>query len=425
MSDNAALLEALRGDVTVALRPALVGLGLRADDAHISLHKVHHRPGLDVSAGFTVTYPGSDHDGGAYIVATSARLPENARVVAARLAGRTVSVWRHPDDPYLPGLGPAHDADVAALWVDAWPVAVRLASYRPIRRAVLRYEGGGRTWFAKVVRPSRLADLRQRQTLLSDAGVSPAVLGTPAPGTLLLESARGTSLANTLAAALAGRADLPEPASIVALLDRLPSTVMTLTARPSWSEHLSFHGEAAASAQPSHRREIGEVGARLRRIIDAEPVAPLVPAHGDFYEANVFVDDGVPRQIIDVDAVGPGRREDDLACLLGHMAVLPVVSPRHFAGMEAVVDSWAAAFEATVPSPAGLRARVAAVVLSLVAGAAPENGEARLAISHRWVDRAEGRVGERPSGRLPRVAAPDPEAAAGTERSSPPEFVQP
>lgn len=393
MSVDAALLAAFRGDVDAPLRPAIAGLGLRTEGAHLSLHKVHHRPGLDVSAGFTVTYPGAECDGGAYLVATSARLPDNARAVAVPLAGRTVSVWRHPDDPYLPGLGPAHDADVAALWVDAWPVEVRLASYRPIRRAVLRYEGGGRTWFAKVVRPSRLPDLLQRQTLLSDAGLSPAVLGTPAPGTLLLESATGTSLANTLAGGLAGRADLPEASSIVALLDRLPPAVMTLTARPSWSEHLSFHAEAAASAQPSHRSEIREIGERIRRIVDGEPVAPLVPAHGDFYEANVFVDDGVPRQLIDVDAVGPGRREDDLACLLGHMAVLPVVSPRHFAGLETIVDSWAQVFEATVPSPAGLRARVAAVVLSLVAGAASENGEARLSIAHRWVDRAEGREG--------------------------------
>jgi hypothetical protein len=355
------------------------------------LHKVHHRPGLDVSAGFSVTYPGTDPGEEVYLVATSAHVPEGARAVKVPLGGTTVSVWRHPEDPYLPGLAPAHDADVAASWVDTWPVEVRLASYRPIRRAVLRYEGGGSTWFSKVVRPSRLPGLLERQAMLSNVGVSPAVLGTPAPGTLLIASATGTSLANTLAAALAGRGELPEASSIVALLDRLPAAVMTLTARPSWAEHLSFHGEAAASALPSRRNEIAAIVGRIRRFVDAEPTGPLVPVHGDFYEANIFVDHGVPRQLIDVDAVGPGRREDDLACLLGHMAVLPVVSARHFAGLESVVDSWAQAFEATVPSPVGLRARVAAVVLSLVAGATSENGAARLAIASHWVDRAEER----------------------------------
>ncbi|WP_341854822.1 hypothetical protein [Brachybacterium sp. GPGPB12] len=44
--------------------------------------------------------------------------------------------------------------------------------------------------------------------------------------------------------------------------------------------------------------------------------------HGDFYEAQVFVQDGRVVGLLDIDTVGPGRRADDLACLLAHLSVL-------------------------------------------------------------------------------------------------------
>ncbi|WP_051209530.1 phosphotransferase [Propionicicella superfundia] len=391
MSDgDAALLTAFRtGDMAQPLRAALATLGTPADAVEASLHRLHHRPGVDVSAGFSVSYRADGRVGGVYLIATTARLPAAAQVATVPVGGTEVSVWRHPDDPYLPGLRPACDTDVVSLWLDAYPVEAKMTAYRPIRRAVLRYAAGERLWFAKVVRPTRLAELIDRHLIMSEASLSPAVLGTPAPGTVLLAAADGASLTATLASALEGTSPLPDPVDIVALLDRLPNRVMGLSSRPAWVDHLDFHSEAAAAVHPGRRTEIADLAGRVQRVVDSEPVGPLVPTHGDFYEANVFVADGGPRQLIDVDALGPGHREDDLACLLGHLAVLPVVSPRHFRGIEPVVDAWADVFESLVPSVAGLRARVAAVVLSLVAGAQGRSGEQRFDIARSWLLRAE------------------------------------
>ncbi len=388
MSQEDAVATAFRApDVASWLQPAAARLGLGAAAVDVTLHKVHHRPGVDVSAGFTV----SDGTSEAYLVATTAAVPEGARVTQVGLEGHLVSIWRHPDDPYLPGLRAACDADVVSLWVDATSVEVTMSAYRPIRRAVLRYTAGNESWFAKVVRPARLADLADRQLVMSEASLSPALLGTPAPGTLLLAAADGTSLANALSMALAGRGPALDPLALIGLLDRLPVRAMSMKARPSWVDHLDFHARAAIAAQPKHKREIEDLAATAARIIDAEPASDPVPTHGDFYEANVFVVDGQPTSLIDLDALGPGLREDDLACLLGHLSVLPAVSPRHFGDIEPLVTQWAAVFEAHVPSAAALRARVAAVALSLVAGAGAERGPTRLAVARDWVARARER----------------------------------
>lgn len=371
------------------LRPVAESLGLGSGPFTAVLHKVHHRPGVDVSAGYSIMR-GEAERSDAYVVATTADVPSDARVAHVRVGGATLSVWRHPHDPYLPGLAAACDADVVSLWVDTSPVHVTMSAYRPIRRAVLRYEAPGHTWFAKVVRPSRLADLAHRQNAMAEAGLSPQLLGTPAPGTMLMDPAPGISLAKALSAALAGDGAMPSPWGLIDVLERLPDSVLAMRHRPSWVDHLDFHSRAAASAQPSHRREIETVAGRIRRILDREPVSAVAATHGDFYEANVFVEQGSPRQLIDLDALGPGLREDDLACMLGHLAVLPALSPRHFGRLGPVVDDWAAVFESTIPSATGLRARVAAVALSLVAGAGADQGVERLAVVREWLERARG-----------------------------------
>lgn len=92
-----------------------------------------------------------------------------------------------------------------------------------------------------------------------------------------------------------------------------------------------------------------------------------MPTHGDFYEANVLMRDSRISCLLDVDSLGPGHRVDDLACFLGHLAVLPAVDPRYIHA-PAGFDRFARAFAAEV-DPDGLRVRAASVALSLVAGA--------------------------------------------------------
>src|SRR5690606_15141007 len=76
--------------------------------------------------------------------------------------------------------------------------------------------------------------------------------------------------------------------------------------------------------------------------------------------------------LLDVDSAGPGHRVDDLACLLGHMSVLPLLDPEAYRLVPGTFARWLAAADALV-DPAALRARAAGVVLSLVAGARGED----------------------------------------------------
>jgi hypothetical protein len=71
--------------------------------------------------------------------------------------------------------------------------------------------------------------------------------------------------------------------------------------------------------------------------------------------------------VLDVDSLGPGYRIDDLACFIGHLAVLPAVHEGYIHVPQAM-ERYLAAFDKAV-DPAGLRARSAGVALSLVAGA--------------------------------------------------------
>ncbi|MGO2741690.1 MAG: serine kinase, partial [Cellulosimicrobium funkei] len=85
--------------------------------------------------------------------------------------------------------------------------------------------------------------------------------------------------------------------------------------------------------------------------------------------------------LLDVDTLGPGHRVDDLACLVGHLAVLPALAPTVYGGVGGLVERCLAVF-GTAVDLVGLRARAAGVVLSLVPGAGSrELAEAWLAVA--------------------------------------------
>ena len=43
------------------------------------------------------------------------------------------------------------------------------------------------------------------------------------------------------------------------------------------------------------------------------------PTHGDFHEGQLFVSKGLITGMLDIDTMGPGRRADDLACMIAHL----------------------------------------------------------------------------------------------------------
>ena len=341
---------------------------------------LHYRPGSETTALYEVTVG----DAVEYFGATTADVGGQVATLAGD--GMTVRVWRHPADPRLAGLAETCDPDTVGRWLDALePGAegewnVETLTYRPLRRAVLRAYRGDVTYFIKVVRPDRADPLAVRHRLISDAGLGVGVVARPAPGVLITPELAGRPLSEHLAAG-----DAPSLAELVAALAKIPAEALALPARAGWPEILGFHTDTAVQQLPGEERRIRNVAGSISAVLSTAPTGAPIPAHGDFYEANIFVTaDGL--RFIDVDSVGPGLLEDELACLIGHGWVLPAFDER-YAHVGRVLSSWQADAERLV-DPAALRARVAAVVLSLVSGADDAQAQSRLALAERFAQAA-------------------------------------
>ena len=372
------------------VRVALVGAGAPPADLRVSVASVHHRPGAGVGVCYDVSHAGAP--AGEVIVASTAtpRVHDRADGVAILDDGaRVLRVWRRADDPALPGLRAALDSATVAAWLGQ-EAALEVVSYRPTRRAVVAARAEQQTFYLKVVRPRRAGDLVERHRALQGSALpAPDVLDEPEPGVVLLAPARGRSLAQALAAA--DPALVPPPESVLAALDSMPARVTDLAGRPSWVDRLDFHTAAARSALPTRAAEVDGVAHRVVAILGRMRLAPAVPTHGDLNVANLFVDAGRPAGVIDVDSLGPGSRADDLATLMAHLLVLPPLAPQIYVGVPAVIDHWRAVFGASVGARE-LDARTAAVLISLVAGASPDQANARLDLATAAVERAEGGI---------------------------------
>lgn len=380
---------------TAMVEAALTGSGQFDPEAdsglQVDVHQVHHRPGAGVSVGYRVRYTSARGQVEDYVVASTAPQAGRGEGVAVLNDGvREVRMWRRAFDPALPGLRSASDAATVASWLQeagfelTAPVRLRSVSYRPTRRAVLRASSGDLRVFIKVLPHSKSEELALRHQLLQEAGVpAPRLLARPLPGVCVLSDARGRPLAQAIAGVGERPEDLPAPSELVAWLDRLPTQTLELRRRPSWSERLDFHTAAAAAALPERRDEVVDLGTHLADALTSVREEEEVPTHGDYYEANVFTSGGRVSEVIDIDSLGPGRRSDDLATMLGHVAVLPDLAPDVYVDTPGVLHRMRENFETRVPAHT-LRLRTAAVVLSLVAGAGSQQGQARLRVAGEW-----------------------------------------
>lgn len=369
------LQAALTGDPEVNLP----GFTARLDD-------LHYRPGSEVTALYTVTFEADGSTVTQHLLATTAAL--TGQVASVTRDDLTLWVWRHPLDPRLPGLAPACDPDSVLGWLrtPGRPAPARfeldLLAYRPLRRAVLRARLDDDEFFIKVLRPGYDDRLAVRHALFAEAGRSVPVVSRPSEGVLVLERAPGVPLAEALAVGPV------EPASLLHLLDGLPPGLLDLPRRPSWSDRLDFHAATAAQRLPAASERLTTLAAEITRILALGRHGPEVPTHGDCYETNIFVA-GQRWLFIDVDNAGPGLREDDLACALAHLAVLPLLDPAGWAGIPATLATWSAAFRRVVDGP-DLLARTAAVLVSLIASVPVEQGEPVLALAETYAGQARG-----------------------------------
>lgn len=396
-----------------------------------AVHAVHHRPGAGVSVGYTATVATSHGALPLYLVASTARLtrPHSAGHVTLdapalglrpgdpALPSQPVHVWKHPQDPELPALRPACTPSRMATILGG-RVDIDMVTYRPTRRAVLRLTRfpaipdaepnvhpeqrpsdliRPERLYAKVLRPSQTDAFLTRHHLLSDAGIPvPGLRYAEGEGLVILEEARGQALSHLLSRGMEPEESSEVFRNLLALLDAIPAAILDLPQRPAWSDRVLHYGHAAATALPERRREALSVARGVEEIMaDIDP-GPLVPTHGDFYEANLLMTGRSISSVLDLDSFGPGRRVDDLACLLGHMSVLDSLAPNSYPHIRPILRQWTELAEASLGiSPAALRARCAGVVLSLVAGARREDGtswhddaERRLATAQLWLDGA-------------------------------------
>ncbi|MEL7975487.1 hypothetical protein AAG589_06455 [Isoptericola sp. F-RaC21] len=408
-ADHRAWLDLLTGDVA----GDLLGAALAADGAAAeswSVRQVHARPGAEVTVAYDVvarreaggrTVRASEH---LFATSASASAFRRARGDGGRGAGdrggapdagpgpgvvrlddgeRTVHVWRHPHDPALPGLAAGSTPDrvaelLRAAGVDAPLLSLETVTYRPLRRAVLRARTAQGAAYVKVVRPARVADLVRRHALFA---AHPGAVGAPrvrswsADGVVLLDEVPGEPVAALVARTPA--ADQPacvDPAELLRVATTLPRAGLALPRRPPWADRLGHYLGALATVHGVGADRL----ARLRSAIDAAVAVgdrgPLVVTHGDLHAANLLLEPSTAGRalhvgaVLDVDTLGPGHLVDDLACAVAHLAVLPALDPAAYAGVGGLVERWLGVFGRAV-EPALLRARAAAVVVSLAAGA--------------------------------------------------------
>ncbi len=304
------------------------------------------------------------------------RLSTDERAVIFADGSREVAVWLYPNDPDLPGLAraasPVAVADLLnehrALPQPVTPdqILLETVGYRPRRRAVLRVivrtPAGRVVFYAKVLREAAFAATLRRHELLIEAGLpAPPVAAATTDFVLVLRELSGRPLASAMFDSVppCGAEDL------VGLLDAMPAEISLLPRRAPWVDSVEQYAAMVATALP-------ELGARLASLTAAIRGGLVVapgdePTHGDFHEGQLLVSAGAVSGLLDVDTAGPGRRVDDLACLLAHLSTVQRMNARQAARVQRLVRTWMPVFDARV-DPVELRLRAAGVIISLATG---------------------------------------------------------
>lgn len=208
-----------------------------------------------------------------------------------------LGVWRHPNDPDLPGLriavtpgGLASILNTIAPSVDAH--LVEMITLQPLQRATLRIGRPRNEVFVKVVPPwrvERVADHHRR----ARAG------GVPAPDVLHVDH----SLGLIVFTALPGR---------------------------TFAEHLEEGGPVPTADQ-------------IWQLI--ETISDAVNTHGDLHDRQILLDDhGHITGVVDFDDAGDGELLDDLARLLAHIEMRAVTHPVQRTRIEGVVRDLSTTF---------------------------------------------------------------------------------
>lgn len=384
-----ALAQLLGDRVPGPLATAVGATGGRVTAARV--RQVTWWPGRSATVSWDAVVEGGPQAGRGTWVGTTRTAPGGALVVGADEA--RVAVWRVPHDPFLPALATALHPPLLASVLDTLGARVvdprtRLRAYRPTRRAVVEVtgQGGGSPdrVHLKLVGPHRLRALHRRHQSLVDLLPVPAPLGTiPGLGLLAMRHRPGRTLRSALQDPAAA---LPHPDVVADLPAGLPE--------PSRATTVPSAVEAAPGVADLLRRLLPVEAGRIDRVVGAlgpDEVTDRVPAHGDYHEAQLLVDEqGRVSGVLDVDTLGVGRPADDAGTMLGHLAVWHGLSrqpDRVGAYAAALQQRWEARL-----GPVEVRRRAAARILGLAVGPFrvqqrdwPAETSRRLALAERWL----------------------------------------
>ncbi len=189
----------------------------------------------------------------------------------------------------------------------------RLVGYRVGRRAVVATADS----YIKVIRPQRVESLARIHRWMASSGsgfATPRLLSIDPTGSLELELIEGDSLHSLLRRPTIGRnvdVAIEQVATALAALHETPPPAWLPAALPDdpqrWLEIVN-----AAEPQASHAL------ARVAADLPPRPVTQTSVIHGDLHDKNVFHrTDGAG--LIDLDGVGRGVAEDDVANLAVHL----------------------------------------------------------------------------------------------------------
>ncbi|MBI4900985.1 MAG: aminoglycoside phosphotransferase family protein [Actinobacteria bacterium] len=288
---------------------------------------------------------------------------------------REVAVWIYPRDPDLPGLErAAYPTEMAAVLneyhVFPTPVGVDqirldMIGYRPRRRAVLKctVTSPARVLYVKVLRERLFESVKARHELLLEAGVpAPPILAATSDHLLVLDELPGRPLARAIF-------DEEPPTTaerLIRVLDAMPASVAELERRPPWSDAVKHYARMVSQAMPSLATRLDWMAEQISQGLEGCPEGQE-PTHGDFHEGQIHVRNGHVSGILDIDTVGPGRRADDLACLVAHLSTVQRMNARQTERVHHLLRTWVPVFDERVDATE-LRLRAAAVIISLATG---------------------------------------------------------
>ncbi|WP_394263929.1 phosphotransferase family protein [Trueperella sp.] len=385
-----------------------------------STDKPFLRPGAGVSVGYFVNARATDRDFSTYLTASTEKVDTSDAVLTftdpSGVVVDPIHVWQFPHDPALPGLPEATHAEHMSAQLGIPDLSADVVVYRPTRRAVVEYTKDGQSVaFGKVLHPKTGRELVRRTNAVAEGDAPiPAIIYSTESGVVVSETARGHAFSNEISM----RPDqaIPKIAEFEQILDALGPAVAALDEHSSWAKRVRHYAKTAREILPAYAPDIDRITEMVTEIIGEDYGGPDVATHGDFFEANILIDDAGQLTLIDLDHVGPGKRNDDWGCLLAHVSVLPFLTEdqwveadpsepyrerleylnpggmrcSYYPRSEEVLEEWCAYLEART-NPYDLYARTTAVALSMASNSdvnrAPREAEARIRRVLWWEER--------------------------------------